>query len=51
MGADDLSWRLLPLIAVVLIGIALLMPGCADKDQGAADFFRSLDRQSGGSSP
>lgn len=51
MDDRDLFWRLLPIIAVVLIGMAFLMPGCADRNSGTADFYARLDRQAGGASP
>ncbi len=50
MDATNVCWRLLPFVAIVLVGIALLLPGC-DKDQSAADLYRQLERQSGGGTP
>ena len=46
MEDRDLAWRLLPFIVILLVGSALLFPGCAELRDGLGktDFWSVRDK-------
>lgn len=46
MEAHNLNWRMLPVVAILLIAVALLLPACADRGADSRDLFERLSRHS-----